>query len=66
MPRRANPDRTAARLTGRSHYTGGACRRGHPGLRYASTGACVECVAGYRAAVHPFADLLGSDVVTGV
>ena len=49
MPRLANPDRAAARLAGRSHYRGAACRHGHDGLRYASTGACVACVAGYRA-----------------
>lgn len=30
-------------MTGALVYNGKPCKYGHPGLRYASTGACVEC-----------------------
>lgn len=42
MPRPRSTSRQEAR--GR-FYTGAGCRHGHPGTRYVSTGACVECVA---------------------
>ena len=27
------------------HYQGQPCTKGHPGIRYTSSGQCVECVA---------------------
>jgi len=38
--------RGAAREAGESTYQGAPCKRGHAGRRYASTAACVDCVAG--------------------
>src|SRR5574337_1027423 len=36
--------REAARVSGKSKYDGNPCKHGHSGLRYTSTGGCVECV----------------------
>ena len=35
--------RTAAVKTGATHYQGAPCKRGHPGIRYVRSGACVDC-----------------------
>lgn len=31
-------------------YQGKPCKKGHEGLRYRSTGACVKCMAAYSVA----------------
>ena len=31
-------------IAGATHYQGRPCKYGHSGERYASTGACVECI----------------------
>lgn len=51
MGRTMQPAKRSARLSGAVTFIGSPCAAGHfSGERYASTGACVECVAGYRAA----------------
>lgn len=35
--------RATALASGAIHYAGKPCRKGHAGLRYVSTGACVDC-----------------------
>lgn len=37
-------NRAAAKVLGLVRYNGAACKRGHAGERYTSTGACVPCV----------------------
>lgn len=31
------------------YWSGSVCRKGHEAMRYTATGACIDCVAGYRA-----------------
>lgn len=38
----------AARAAGQMKYIGNCCKHGHDGIRYASTGQCVECLPMYR------------------
>lgn len=45
--------RATALASGAIHYAGKPCRKGHVGLRYVSTGACVAC---YRCEALPVAD----------
>ena len=47
---RPRPDlaKMAAREAGISKFQGRPCKHGHDGLRYSSTGNCVECVTFYR------------------
>lgn len=48
-PKRGRPvnlERQEALESGKRHYAGLPCRYGHKGLRYTSTGACVDCLAG--------------------
>lgn len=35
--------------TGRLKYQGNPCKHGHNGIRYSSTGGCVDCTVYYRA-----------------
>lgn len=42
--------RATALASGAIHYAGKPCRKGHVGLRYVSTGACVACYRGEAAA----------------
>ena len=43
MARPLNPARQAAKQAGARHYQGPPCAKGHDGVRYTSTGACVAC-----------------------
>ena len=45
MAKPINQAKAAARLLGAKTYVGDACLRGHAGLRYTSTGWCVDCAA---------------------
>jgi hypothetical protein len=40
--------RIEARAAGYKIYRGCACKRGHSGIRYTSTGGCIECITGRR------------------
>lgn len=40
--------RKAAHLSGHTKYLGKPCRHGHSGLRYVSTGGCVDCCCNDR------------------
>lgn len=50
VPYQQQPDQAklAARAAGKKKFNGSRCKRGHTGIRYTSTGNCVECVAMHR------------------
>jgi hypothetical protein len=47
-PRQADLAKLAARAAGERKFNGSRCKHGHDGVRYTSTGQCVECVQIYR------------------
>lgn len=55
MPRARIPGR---HIAGATHYQGRPCKYGHSGERYASTGACRECIWLRRQSTDSFDDLL--------
>ncbi len=59
MPRPRNPGR---HIAGATYYQGRPCKYGHSGERYASTGACRECIRlrdqARRPSTDSFDDLL--------
>ena len=47
-PQRPDLAKLAARQAGLVKFQGSPCINGHPGIRYASTGQCVDCIPYYR------------------
>ena len=50
LPPPQKPDlaKQAARAAGLSKFIGSRCKHGHSGIRYTSTGQCVDCIPMYR------------------
>lgn len=49
--------RNAALLAGATHYKGKPCHKKHGGVRYVSTGACVDCYKAARSVTDSFDDI---------
>ena len=47
-PRAPDLRKQAARQAGLVKFQGSPCINGHPGIRYASTGNCVDCMQFHR------------------
>lgn len=43
-----DPSKLAARAAGQMKFQGSRCKYGHNGIRYTSTGQCVDCIPMYR------------------
>lgn len=47
-PRQEDKAKLAAQAAGKTKFVGSRCKHGHNGIRYTSTGQCVDCIPYYR------------------
>jgi len=52
-PRPPDMAKLAARAAGQKKFQGSPCVNGHSGIRYSSTGQCVDCLQMYREIRRP-------------
>lgn len=48
VPQQPDLAKQAARAAGKIKFMGSPCVNGHDGIRYTSTGQCVNCIQHYR------------------